>query len=143
MKLPPLALSLVLLCGCSNVPSNFFFTPKEVEIDGSRHLACGDLVWVYSPSRGIADSSKKTYEITFGDEYGQSQDFKEVTAYTIRDADGATYAMPSPPPRPDMTTYSGGSPFTYGGTVLFGKQGDAGRAKYLGPGNWKPVPCGL
>lgn len=145
VSVPLLAFSLVLLgeCGCSSVPSNFLTTPKEVEINGSRYLACGDVVWIYSPSRGIADSSKKTYEITFDDEYGKAQDFKELTAYTIRDADDATYAMPNPAPRPDMTTHSGGYRFTNGEIVLFGNQGDAGRAKYLGPGNWKPVPCGL
>lgn len=141
----PLLVALFLsvpISACSYVPTNYSSPPKEIEIDGTSHIACGDVIWIYSPSRNIADSTKKTYEITFTDDYGQPQDFKEVQSYTIRKIENATYAMPDPLPGPKIRQYSNGVSFRPGEVVLLGKRGDAGRAKFIGPGNWKPVPCG-
>lgn len=135
-------LLVVFVGGCSHVPSNYFFAPKELEIDGTSHIACSGLIWIYSPSRNIADSTKKTYEITFTDDYGRSRDFKEVVSYTVRNTKNATYVMPYPVPGPEVTRYGNGVPFTPGDIVLFGGHGDGGRARFVGPGDWKPVPCG-
>lgn len=90
----------------------------------------------------MADSNKKTYEFTFIDEYGQQQDVKEVSSYVIREAPNANFAMPSSIPGPDTVKYSNGTPFTPGSIVLWGKDGQNGRAKFIKPGEWKPVPCG-
>lgn len=113
----------LLLCvsGCSSTPSNFFTTPKELQLDGNRYLACTGVIWLYNPSRGIADSSKKMFEFTFIDEYGQDQDIKEVSSYTIREAPEATFATPYSMPGPDVTKYSNGQPFITGNLYLFGQ----------------------
>jgi hypothetical protein len=132
---------LVLVSGCSDIPANFYLTPKNIEIDGASHTACSGLIWIYNPSRDIAASTEKTYEITFTDDYGQFQDFKDVKSYTIINNDHATYAMPSVVPGPENTKYSNGTPFKSGDVVWFGKNGDGGRAIWISPGNWRPVPC--
>jgi hypothetical protein len=140
-KILPTITILLLANGCSSIPSNFFMAPKTLQLDGRFYIACTDIIYVYSPSRGVADSSKKTYEFTFIDEYGQDQDIKEVSTYIIREAPDAAFAMPSPVPGPETTRYSSGNPFTSGDIVHFGEKGKGGRAKYIRPGEWKPVPC--
>ena len=127
--------------GCSAVPRNFYSTPKNIEIDGRSYTACSGTVWVYSPSREVAASTEKSYEIMFSDNYGRDQDFKDVTSYTISDDEHAMYAMPDVLPGPDDTKYSNGTPFKPGDVVWFGKHGDGGRAIWISPGKWKPVPC--
>jgi hypothetical protein len=142
-KTLPAVTFLLFASGCSSVPSNFFSAPKELQLDGNFYLACTDFVYLYSPSRDIASSSAKTYEFTFIDDYGQEQDVKDISTYTIREAPNATFAMPSPVPGPEITTYRGGTHFTLGSIIRFGENGKGGRARYVGPGEWKPVPCGF
>jgi hypothetical protein len=137
-----LLFALVLFVGgCSAVPANFYSTPKQMEIDGISYTACSGTIWIYSPSRDVASSTEKSYEVTFTDDYGRFEDLKDVKSYTITNEDYATYAMPDPVPGPDDTKYSNGRPFVTGDVVWFGKDGSNGRATFISPGNWKPVPC--
>jgi hypothetical protein len=132
---PAVLLLLILVTsGCSEVPSNYFSAPKELEIDGTSHIACTGVIWIYSPSRNVADSTTKSYEITFTDDYGRPQDLRDVRSYTIRNAESATYAMPDPAPGPGITHYSDGTPFTSGQIVFFGKDGDGEEQSLLAPG---------
>lgn len=143
-----LILPFTLFClGCNSIPSGISTAPKEIEADHAAYVACEGFVIVYHPSRDIADSSSKTYEITFTDDYGKSQDLKDISVYTIREpavGQALNYAMPSvASPSNTSTTYSNGQPIPMGGVVMFGNYGDQGRAIWLGPGKWKPVPCGF
>jgi hypothetical protein len=134
--------SLVLLCGCDNIPAHWHSAPKTVQADNQEYLACQGDIWIYSPSRNVASSSSKSYEIEFTDDYGHPRDLKNLTSYTI--SDGPTdphYAVASvATPDNTATTYSDGSPMKPGVVVLFAN-GDAGRAIWNGPGKWSPVPC--
>lgn len=76
---------LIIGSGCSSIPEHYF-APKTIRIDGNSHTACSGLVRVYSPSRDVAASSRPTYEITFTDEFGQIQDFKDVSSYSIEES---------------------------------------------------------
>ena len=70
--------------------------PKIVEADGSVYTACSGLITVYHPSREVADSSDRTYEITFTDEFGKDQDLKQVRSYRIlQPTETLRYAMPA------------------------------------------------
>jgi len=148
--------SVATLTACSNIPSGMNPAPKIIEADGNSYVACSGFITVYEPSRDIADSSssQKTYELTFTDDYGKAQDLKRVKSYTIirpgQNEAGSppdtkqvlSYAMPAVA-TPDNTTtvYSNGQPMIKGSIVLFGNNGDAGRARWEGPGKWQPVPC--
>jgi hypothetical protein len=141
-----LAVLIILLSfGWKNVPSGISTAPKLIVVDGTTYVACEGFIKVYQPSREIADSSRKTYEITFTDEYGRTRDARGVKDYTIRQPEeGQTlnYAMPSfANPSNTTTTFSDGQPFHPGNVVVWGNNGDEGRAKWLGPGKWEPVPC--
>jgi hypothetical protein len=107
------------------------------------YLACEGYVSIYIPSRDVASSSSKSYEVLFTDDYGHEQDLKDLTSYTISDAPSdAHYAMGTAATSDNTSTaYSDGSPFKPGGVVWFGKKGDAGRAIWNGKGKWSPVPC--
>jgi hypothetical protein len=135
--------ALSLLCGCRNIPNNWYTAPKTIQADGSTYLACEGVITLYSPSRGIVDSSSKSYELLFTDDYGQQKDIKSITSYSIEEAPDAHYAMPDVTTPENMTTtYSNGTPMTTGSTVFFGQHnGDQGRAIWNGPGKWSPVPC--
>jgi len=116
---------------------------------------------VYQPSRDIADSSGKLYEITFTDDYGKAADLKDIEHYTIRKRESGetlSYAIPDGLPSTEARARSaqhfdfsqlygekGGQvwpPTRAGAVLLFGnKGGDEGRAKWLSPGKWERVPC--
>lgn len=154
-----LGLVLVLATGamlpaCSNVPSAMSSAPKIIEADGNYYTACSGTIFIYQPSRDVGDSSQKTYEVTFTDDYGKAQDLKPVKSYTILKPDQSesgsppnakqalTYAMPAAANPENMTTvYSNGQPMTEGSIVWFGNNGDSGRARWEGPGKWEAVPC--
>jgi hypothetical protein len=132
--------------GCKNIPSGVSTAPKVIEADRAQFVGCSGLIKVYAPSRDVADSSEKSYEITFTDQYGQQQDLKRVRSYTVSAPDGQSlyYAMPSvATPANTSTTYSNGEAMIPGSVVLFGKDGGNGRARWMGPGQWEPVPCGF
>lgn len=128
---------------CSNVPSTFSPAPKIIEADDHDYTACSGLIVIYQPSRDVASSSQKTYEITFTDDFGKAQDLKRVKSYTILNPDRVlTYAMPYAANPENMTTvYGDGQPMIKGSMVWFGNKGDAGRARWQGPGKWEAVPC--
>jgi len=120
----------------------FFLSPKRILANGSEYTACEGAILLYHPSRGIVASNTSTYEIVFTDEYGQHQDLKDLTSYTVRDYPDAHYAMPYWANADNKTTtYSNGTPLHSGNVVLWGEQGKAGRARWDGPGKWEPVPC--
>jgi len=154
LRLLLVAAFAAILTACSNIPSGTSAAPKIIVADGSSYTACSGFIVVYQPSRDVADSSQKTYEITFTDDYGKTRDLKRVNSYTILRPDqneagsppGAkqvlTYAMPAAAiPENTTTVYSNGQPIIKGSMVWFGKDGDAGRARWQGPGKWEPVPC--
>ena len=125
--------------GCSGwLPTHL--APKTIIIDGTTYTACSGIVKVYSPSRGVVSSSSKTYEITFTDEFGQSQDFEQVSSYSIIENPNATYAMPDYSPSPDDER-SAAELAGLGAIMLFGNNGDEGMAIFISPGKWKAVPC--
>jgi hypothetical protein len=126
--------------GCDSIPQHV--APKAIVADGVSYTACEGFIWVYSPSRGIVDSTAKSYEIEFTDDYGKAQDLKEIKSFTIREDPDAHYAM-AMVANPDnkSTTYSNGTPITKGNVVLFGNNGDGGRAIWNGAGDWASVPC--
>jgi hypothetical protein len=148
----------IMVCMLSSfacrTPSGISSAPKIIEADGVEYIACSGLITVYQPSRDVADSSQQTYEITFTDEFGESIDLKQVKNYTILRPDSneagpppstkrlLTYAMPAAAnPSNNATTYSSGEPMHVGDIVTFGK--GQGKARWLGPGKWEPVPCGF
>jgi hypothetical protein len=146
--------SAATLTACANIPGGMNSAPKVIEADGTSYVACSGFITVYQPSRDVADSSQKTYEITFTDDYGKAQDLKRVKSYSILKPDQneagsptgtkqvLTYAMPDVATPENMTTtYSNGQPMIKGSIVDFGDKGDAGRARWQGPGKWEPVPC--
>jgi hypothetical protein len=132
-----------MLCGCDEIPHRLISAPKDIEADGHFYLACEGYVRVYSPSRNVVSSTSRSYEIVFTDDYGKAQDITSVSSYTITDAPkDASYAMSSlSNPENLSTTYSDGSKIKVGSDVLWGNNGDAGRARWNGPGKWSPVPC--
>jgi hypothetical protein len=131
-------------CGCDNVPAHAHPAPKTIIANGREYLACEGFVTVYDPSRDIASSSSShMYEIVFTDDYGKSMDLKDVTSYTVKDAPkDASYTMAAVATSDNLsTTYSNGQPIQQGATVVFGKDGDGGRAIWNGKGKWSPAPC--
>jgi hypothetical protein len=137
----PILFIVIGIMGCSKVPK-YDFSPKAIRANGFSYTACEGIIRVYSPSRNVESSSSITYEITFTDEFGQHQELKDLTYYSIEQIKDANYAMPYPLPGPDSIKYSNGEPFKHGDKILWGKEGDKGRAIYKGPGQWDPVPCG-
>jgi hypothetical protein len=68
-RMKVLLFASTLLCfGCRQIPSGVSAAPKIVEADGTQYTACEGLINVYQPSREVADSSARIYEITFTDE---------------------------------------------------------------------------
>jgi len=135
---------LALTCGCGNIPAHTHSAPKTIIADGTEYLACEGYVTVYNPSRDIVSSSSgHSYEIVFTDNYGKSIDLKDVTSFVVKEApQDASYAMASVATSDNLsTTYSNGQPMLPGAIVFFGKDGESGRAKWLGRGQWRPVPC--
>jgi hypothetical protein len=130
---------------CDDVPSGVHFAPKLIKADGILYTACTDQIYTYHPSRDIAASTQPSYEVTFTDDYGREQDLKDLNAYTIIKPDEKgplTFAMAaSATPDNKMIAYSNGTPFKPGDVVLFGNNGDAGRAIWKGAGQWSAVPC--
>jgi hypothetical protein len=139
--------SMTCWFGCNHIPSSVSMAPKMIEADGAEYIACEGFVNVYQPSREIADSSSKTYEITFTDEYGRTRDLKDIRVYAVREPQASeplSHTMPSAAnPSNTTTTYANGQQIQPGSVVVFGKDGDEGEAEWLGPGKWKPVPCGF
>lgn len=83
------------------------------------------------------------YEVVFTDDYGKAVDLKDVISYTVKDPPkDASYAMATVATPDNLTTsYSDGRPIQPGAIVFFGKDGDQGRARWRGKGQWSPVPC--
>jgi hypothetical protein len=137
--------SMTCLFGCNHIPNGVSMAPKIIEVDGREYIACEGFVNIYQPSRDIADSSSKTYEITFTDDYGKTRDLKDIAIYAVREPQASeplNYAMPtSANPSNTTATYVNGEQIRPGSVVVFGKDGDEGIAQWLGPGKWKPVPC--
>jgi hypothetical protein len=146
--------SAATLTACANIPGGMNAAPKIIEADGTFYVACSGFITVYQPSRDVADSSQKTYEITFTDDYGKEQDLKRVKSYSVLRPDQneagsppgtkqvLNYAMAAVAnPANTTTKYSNGQPIIKGSIVYFGEKGDAGRARWQGPGKWEPVPC--
>jgi hypothetical protein len=129
---------------CNDIPTHVSRSPKIIEADGNQYTACTGDITVYEPSREVAESSQRTYEITFTDNYGGEEDLQDVRTYTVRSPKSGEvldYAMPPEAvPSNTGTTYSGGQPIQPGDIVTFGK--GEGKARWLGPGKWEPVPCG-
>ena len=140
-------ISMTCSFGCNRIPSSVSMAPKIIEADGAEYIACEGFVNVYQPSREIADSSSKTYEISFTDEYGKTRDLKDIRIYTVREpqaSEALSHAMPAAAnPSNTTITYENGQQIQPGSVVVFGKDRDEGEAEWLGPGKWKPVPCGF
>ena len=133
------------LVGYQYLPAHLHAAPKLIQANGITYLACEGWITVYSPSREVASSSPKSYEITFYDSSGAFQDVKGLGFYAIVDApSNAHYDMPiaaSPKNMSDLAP--NGSLLTPGQTVFYGYSDDRakGRAIWDGPGKWKSVPC--
>jgi hypothetical protein len=103
--------STATLTACSNIPNGTSLAPKTIEADGNYYVACSGFITVYQPSRDVADSSQKTYEITFTDDYGKAQDLRRIKSFVVLRPDeneagspphpkqALTYAMPGVAPR--------------------------------------------
>jgi hypothetical protein len=136
-----LVVSITLFLGaCSEIP-DMHRAPQNIFADGVNYTACTGIVNVYTPSRDVSDSSEKTYEITFTDDFGKLQDLEDIHSYQITKDPAKVYMMPYSMPDASVTKYANGAAFVVGDVVMFGKDGDDGRAMYVSPGSWKPVPC--
>ena len=133
--------TLLAVVGYEYMPAHLHMAPKIIQANGVSYLACEGWITVYSPSREVASSSPKSYEVTFYDGSGKYQDLAALSAYTIVDApDNAHYDMPIEANRKNMSDLApNGSLLTPGQTVFYG--GSLGRAIWEGPGKWKSVPC--
>jgi hypothetical protein len=140
-----LIVALLAIVAYEYMPEHLHAAPKIIQANGISYLACEGWITVYSPSREIASSSPKSYEITFYDGSGTFQDLKGLGFYAIVDAPGnAHYDMPIEATPKNMSKLApNGSLLTPGQTVLYGYSDDppSGRAIWDGPGKWKSVPC--
>ena len=127
--------------GYEYMPAHLHMAPKIIQANGVSYLACEGWITVYSPSKEVASSSPKSYEVTFYDGSGKYQDLAGLSSYTIVDApDNAHYDMPIEANGKNMSDLApNGSLLTPGQTVFYG--GSLGRAIWEGPGKWKSVPC--
>jgi hypothetical protein len=146
MKLLMTACLSVALLGAAAyeyVPAHLHAAPKIIQANGILYLACEGWITVYSPSRDVASSSPRTYEITFYDGSGKYQDLKRLGSYSVVDApSNAHYDMPIEANPKNMSNMApNGSLLTPGQTVSYGDNGDLGRAVWDGPGKWKSIPC--
>lgn len=127
------------------MPEHLHAAPKIIQANGISFLACEGWITVYSPSREVASSSPKSYEITFYDGSGKFQDLKGLGFYAIVEApSNAHYDMPIEASRKNKSDLApNGSRLTPGQTVVYGYSDDSasGRAIWDGPGNMKSVPC--
>jgi hypothetical protein len=128
---------------CNKVPAHIHTAPKVIFADGSFFIACSGAIEVYSPSRKVVSASKESYEIVFTNSYGKSQDLEDVTTFRIEEPSSpVNYALPSNPN--DSGVYSNGQTIPIGAVVLFGNDGDDGRAIWKGSTateKWSPIPC--
>lgn len=133
--------ALLAIGGYEYMPAHLHIAPKIIQANGISYLACEGWITVYSPSREIASSSPKSYEITFYDGSGTFQDLKGLGVYAIIEApNNAHYDMPIEANPKNMSKLApNGSLLTPGQTVFYG--GSFGRAIWDGPGKWKSVPC--
>jgi hypothetical protein len=133
------------IVGYQYMPAHLHAAPKIIQANGISYLACEGWITVYSPSREVASSSPKSYEITFYDGSGKYQDLKALGFYAIVDApSNAHYDVPIEASPKNMSQLApNGSRLTPGQTVFYGYSDDRalGRVIWDGPGKWRSVPC--